>query len=176
MTHTKLTEQSNSATETVLSILKGLLTSPETFSEDLGLVKVDSFSKDSVLVTVVTLPGGVYSELKRGLGAATERLEEVLGGTVFLIRARVDSGLKKGEKCFRTGPTYADYQESVAADLAAPFHIVDRRSLVREDGSRVEKIILDIKSQKEHAHRFEPMALVFESLFAKKATFQANYY
>lgn len=158
------------------NILKNLLQGKTIKEESLKKVEILNCTNEGVAINVIVLPASVHSHLKKNIVSAIESAESILGGTVFFIRRRVASGLKKGEKCYRTGPTYKDYQEAVAADLALPFFIVDRRTLVREDGSRLEKIMLDSRSQKEMAHRFEPMGIVFEKLFEKKASFKANYY
>lgn len=160
----------------IAAILKNLLQGKPVKEESLNKVEVLNCTNEGVVISVVVLPSSVHKHIKRSISAAIESAESILGGTVFFVRRRVASGLKKGEKCYRTGPTYKDYQEAVAADLALPFCIVDRRTLVREDGSRLEKIVLDINSEKEMAHRFGPMGIVFEKLFEKKASFKANYY
>ncbi|OAG31756.1 small subunit ribosomal protein S7e [Nematocida displodere] len=181
MTHAAQTDKSTQKEESkhAQSIVKMLRETPkEKKVADAVFEKVEvvEFTKDSVLITVVVVPTSLLSAVKKTLGAVIGSIENAIGGTVFIIRRRVASGLKEGEKRFRTGPTYKDYQEAVAKDLAAPSHIVDRRTLVRADGSRLEKIITDIKCKKELAHRFAPMGLVFEELFGKKTSFQANYY
>lgn len=139
-------------------------------------VTVDTFVQESISVAVVTVPAALQKALKKSHSAAVESLEKVLGGTVFIIRKRKCSGLVKGERRFRTGPTYKDYQESVAKDLVAPYHVVDRRTVIREDGSQVEKVIVESRGKKELVNRFVPMGIVFEKLFEKKALFQENYY
>lgn len=139
-------------------------------------IETETVVQDSVSATVVTVPASLLKALKKTHADAVKKLEHALGGTVFLVRKRKSSGLVKGERRHRVGPTYKDYQEAVAKDLVAPYHVVDRRTLVREDGSRLEKIIVERRAQKELANKFVPMGIVFEHMFEKKALFQENYY
>jgi len=160
----------------ILKIVRQNLGDKKISEETINKIEVKEITKDSTNVTLIVVPGVIIKELKRKVQAVIEGVEGSLGGTVFVIRRRVASGLVKGEKRNRTGPTLKDYQELIAKDLVVPSYIVDRRTLVREDGSKLEKIIVDRKNKEELENRFEPMRIVFEDLFGKKACFQANYY
>ncbi|KAI5170649.1 small subunit ribosomal protein S7e [Nematocida sp. LUAm3] len=170
-------KQESTHKEEITKELKSMLEGRDISASTFNKIELFEFSKNSVLITVVVLPTPVYNQLKRsGVPVAVEHLENLVGGSVFLVRKQKPSGLKKGESSYRTGPTQKDYQEAVARDLVSPAQIVDRRTVVREDGSKLEKILIDSKKKKEVAHRLEPMAMVFEEMFGKKAIFQSNYY
>lgn len=162
----------------IVEILKRELKGKNIPSEEYNTVKIREFSIDSMLITVVLVSETLLKEMKREKQTILEEIEEITDGTVFIIRARQGEEVQgsKGQPVFKSGTTYVDYQELVACDLVAPSHIVDRRTVIREDGSRIEKMIIDLKSKKDMANRFEPMAAVFESLFSRRAVFQANYY
>lgn len=160
----------------IAKVVKDALREQKADEEAGGEIETREIAKESILVTLVVVPDGVYGALKKSIRSVVEKLEQKVGGTVFVVRKKVDSGLVRGERRHRTGPTHRDYQEAVAKDLVAPSHIVDRRTLVREDGSRLEKVMVDRKDKEELEHRFEPMGVVFEALFEKRACFQANYY
>lgn len=156
----------------VIDAVQGRAIKDETYDK----IEVRHIVKNSVLAVVVVVPKTVLLGVKRNLADLAAKIEEATGGTAFVIRRRVSSGLEKGVRRYRTGQTYKDYQEDVARDLVAPSHVVDRRTLVRADGTRLEKILVDAKSKKEVAHRFEPMSVVFGELFGMQSSFQANYY
>ncbi|KAI5190250.1 small subunit ribosomal protein S7e [Nematocida minor] len=162
----------------VVEILKSKLEGKNISSTAYDAVEVRQLDINSMLITVVVVPTSILNKMKKEKQAIIEKIEQAANGTVFIIRKRAVTEVEgRGEKkVLSSSVTYVDYQEAVASDLVAPSHIVDRRTVVREDGSKIEKMIIDLKSKKDMTNRFEPMGEVFEHLFSRKAVFQANYY
>lgn len=143
----------------------------------LDRIELAECSKDRINAMVVKVPYQSLVEIRKEFAGVLSSLEELFPShTVFLVRQKAPSGLKAGERRRRTGPTRIDYQESAVRDLIFPGHVVDRRTSVRTDGVRLEKIFIDRKSEQELSNRLDPMAVAFESLFKKQASFQVNYY
>lgn len=174
----KREESSNPQNTRIVEIIKEQLKEKNISSEEYSKIEVRQINKDSMLITLVLVPETLHKEMRREKQAIVDEIEGAVDGTVFVIRERTGEEIKgtKGQAVFKSKTTYADYQELVAGDLVTPSHIVDRRTVIREDGSKIEKIIIDIKSKEDMANRFEPMSVAFESLFSRKALFQANYY
>ncbi|KAH9385484.1 small subunit ribosomal protein S7e [Nematocida major] len=162
----------------VVEVIKKTIGSSDITEEAYNNTEVRVLEKNGVLITIVFVPEDMFRAIKKEKLSIIENVEEALGGTVFVVRGRVIEEVegRGGKSVIRSSVSYADYQELVAEDLVSPSHLVDRRTVVREDGSRVEKMITDSKCKKDMANRFEPMSLVFEDMFGKKAVFQANYY
>ncbi|KAI5180883.1 small subunit ribosomal protein S7e [Nematocida sp. AWRm80] len=162
--------------EAIAKIIRKYTENKNIKEESLNKIETQEYSKDNIKILLVIVPLSIMRAIRRDILSAVREIEEISKVNVFVIRKRIQSGLKKGERLFRTGPTYKDYQESVASDLVSPGHIVDRRTLVREDGSKLEKIMVDLKDQDLLENRFVPMNILFEEMFQKKAVFQGNYY
>lgn len=164
----------------VVEILKNQLKSENIAQEEYNNVEVKELEKNSILITVVSLPSSIFlcRSMKKEKAALIQKIEEAINGTVFIIRGRVTKEVegRAGKKVVKSSVSYADYQELVAGDLVSPSVLVDRRTVVREDGSRIEKMMIDLKYEQELVNRLEPMGIVFEDLFGRKAVFQTNYY
>ncbi|EHY65198.1 small subunit ribosomal protein S7e [Nematocida ausubeli] len=172
-------EDSNSnQNQQVANLIKNAIKGADIPEEEYSAIKITAIEKEGILTTTVAVSESIMTAMKKQKMALIEKMESILNGTVFIIRDRiVQEAIGKGGKTVIQSPiTHTAYQEKVVNDLVAPSHIVDRRTVVREDGSKLEKMIIDAKHKAEASNRFEPMRVVFEEMFGKKALFLANYY
>ncbi|KAI5165159.1 small subunit ribosomal protein S7e [Nematocida sp. AWRm78] len=162
----------------VVDLIRAAVNNASIPEEEYSTIKVTPIQKEGILTTTVAVSEGIMAAMKKQKAALIEKLESVLNGTVFIIRDRKVQMVegKGGKQVIQSPITHAGYQERVVNDLVAPSHIVDRRTVIREDGSRLEKMIIEAKHKDEFSNRFEPMRVVFEEMFGKKALFMANYY
>jgi Ribosomal protein S7e len=143
----------------------------------LGQAEIEEHKTSGISIMLVKIPHRAIKGLRKNFEIVLSKLETLFPEhAVFVIRQRAPSGLKQGEKRRRIGPTRADHQEGVVRDLVLPGNVIDRRTTVRSDGARLEKIFVDKGSEQALENRLEAMGAAFESLFKKKAAFRVNYY
>eukprot|EP00929_Paragymnodinium_shiwhaense_P079989 TRINITY_DN416_c0_g1_i6.p1 TRINITY_DN416_c0_g1~~TRINITY_DN416_c0_g1_i6.p1 ORF type:complete len:193 (+),score=75.69 TRINITY_DN416_c0_g1_i6:69-647(+) len=138
-----------------------------------GAKEIDVKQKKAV---IVHFPYRVWQTVKKIQGRLIRELEKKFSKrhVVFVAnRTILDKNFRrKGLKVRPRSRTLTAVHDSILEDVCGPTEIVGRRTRVSVDGSKIMKIVLDPKQDKENIEgKLETFAAVYKALTNKEAAF-----
>jgi len=128
---------------------------------------------DGRKAVVVFVPFRVLREVRRVQERIVNELEKKFSGRAVIVVAQrriLPKKTKTNRVASQQRPrsrTLAAVHDAILDDVVYPSEVVGRRTRVRIDGSRTQKVQLDVKEKQSLEHKLEAIAAVYKKLTGK---------